>query len=109
MAKLVQNWTLFHFRAAERARLKDLGPYSLHTRTRTYVKPDKMLVTDQNDPFRTLPNILVDSSSRLASPNNWHGGLIALTLKSLGLWNNFARLVQLTSAPMQTSQISLTS
>ena len=41
----------------------------------------KRLVTDQNDPYRTLANILVDSSPHLASPNDWHGRLISLTLK----------------------------
>jgi len=41
----------------------------------------KRLVTDQNDPYRTLANILVDSSPHLNSPDDWHGSLIALTLK----------------------------
>lgn len=41
----------------------------------------KRLVTDQMDPYRTLANILIDSSSHPASPDDWHGRLIALTLK----------------------------
>ena len=41
----------------------------------------KRLVTDQNDPYRTLANILVDTDSQKNSQENWHEKLIALTLK----------------------------
>lgn len=41
----------------------------------------KRLVTDQMDPYRTLANILIDSSYHPSSPDDWHGRLIALTLK----------------------------
>lgn len=41
----------------------------------------KRLVTDQIDPYRTLANILVDSSPHPAEPRDWHGKLVALTLK----------------------------
>jgi hypothetical protein len=41
----------------------------------------KRLVTDQIDPYRTLANILVDSSPHPAESHDWHGKLITLTLK----------------------------
>ena len=41
----------------------------------------KRLVTDQNDPYRTLANILVDSDSQVKNTQeDWHERLIALSL-----------------------------
>jgi hypothetical protein len=42
----------------------------------------KRLVTDQNDPYRTLANILIDSDSQAKTKQeDWHERLIALSLK----------------------------
>jgi len=42
----------------------------------------KRLVTDQNDPYRTLANILVDSDSQAKNTQeDWHERLITLSLK----------------------------
>lgn len=41
----------------------------------------KRLITDQNDPYRTLANILVDTDSQVEnSQEDWHEKLIALSL-----------------------------
>ena len=42
---------------------------------------EKRLVTDENDIYRTLANVLGDSASSNAAKDDWHGRLIALTLK----------------------------
>ena len=42
----------------------------------------KRLVTDQNDPYRSLANILIDSDSQVKKKQeDWHERLIALSLK----------------------------
>jgi hypothetical protein len=42
----------------------------------------KRLVTDQHDPYQALANILIDSPNQASqSAEDWHGRLIALTLK----------------------------
>ncbi len=56
----------------------------------------KRLVTDQMDPYRTLANILIDSSSHPALPGDWHGRLISLTLKGPNLGTvSLKRLIDL--------------
>jgi len=41
----------------------------------------KRLVTDENDPYRTLANILIDSDSKIQNKQeNWHERLITLSL-----------------------------
>jgi len=41
----------------------------------------KRMVTDQTDPYRALANLLADESPTVACTDDWHGRLIALTLK----------------------------
>ena len=42
----------------------------------------KRLVTDQSDPYRTLANTLADDAPDSPSAKDWHGRLVALTLKA---------------------------
>lgn len=58
----------------------------------------KRMVTDQTDPYRTLATLLADESLTKVSPDDWHGRLVALSLRG----PNFAdislkRLVELRS------------
>jgi hypothetical protein len=59
-------------------------------------KNRKRMVTDQTDPYRALATLLTDESPAQVSAEDWHGRLVALTLKG----PNFAdvslkRLVEL--------------
>lgn len=56
----------------------------------------KRMVTDQTDPYRALATILADGSPTQASAEDWHGRLVALSLKGPNFADiSLARLVEL--------------
>lgn len=60
-------------------------------------KGRKRLVTDQNDPYRSLANILIDTTAQdMHTPEDWHGRLVALTLNGPDFTNvPLAKLIKL--------------